>query len=81
MGLEPGDVFVQRNVANLVVNTDINAQSVIEYAVAHLKNYIRRGYPLVHGWVYDLSEGLLKDLDISFNEILKNIQLVYKLDV
>ncbi len=37
MGLEPGEVFVHRNVANLVVNTDCNVQSVIEYAVAHLK--------------------------------------------
>ncbi len=36
MGLQPGDVFVHRNVANLVVNTDLNAQSVIEYAVGHL---------------------------------------------
>ena len=37
MGLAPGDVFVHRNVANLVVNTDLNAHSVIEYAVNHLK--------------------------------------------
>lgn len=36
MGLDPGDVFVHRNVANLVVNTDLNAQSVVEYAVGHL---------------------------------------------
>jgi carbonic anhydrase len=36
MDLEPGDVFVHRNVANLVVNTDLNSQSVIEYAVTHL---------------------------------------------
>ncbi|MFQ5445385.1 MAG: carbonic anhydrase, partial [Saprospiraceae bacterium] len=37
MGLEPGEVFVHRNVANLVVSTDMNAQSVIEYAVVHLR--------------------------------------------
>ena len=36
MGLEPGEVFVHRNVANLVPNTDMNAQSVIQYAVEML---------------------------------------------
>ncbi len=33
MGLAPGDVFVHRNVANLVVRTDLNCLSVIQYAV------------------------------------------------
>lgn len=37
MGLEPGEAFVHRNIANMVVNTDLNCQSVIEYAVKHLK--------------------------------------------
>jgi carbonic anhydrase len=36
MGLEPGDVFVHRNIANLVPNTDMNAHSVIQYAVEQL---------------------------------------------
>jgi carbonic anhydrase len=36
MGLPPGEVFVHRNVANIVSNTDMNVQSVIEYAVEHL---------------------------------------------
>lgn len=37
MGLSPGDVFVHRNIANMVPNTDLSSMSVINYAVAHLK--------------------------------------------
>jgi len=37
MGLEPGEVFVHRNIANLVVATDNNVNAVIQYAVEHLK--------------------------------------------
>ncbi len=37
MGAEPGDLFVHRNIANMVVTTDLNVMSVINYAVAHLK--------------------------------------------
>ncbi len=158
MGLQPGDVFIHRNIANCVPNTDMNSHSVIQYAVEALKvkhiivcghygcggvhaamqskdlglingwlreirdvfrlhraelmaiedeaerfkrlveinvqeqcihvtktacvqkSYARTGFPVVHGWVYSLSDGLLKDLDIPFERILDEIREIYRLD-
>ena len=37
MGLQPGEVFIHRNIANLVNSIDLNVMSVINYAVRHLK--------------------------------------------
>jgi carbonic anhydrase len=157
MGLEPGDVFVHRNVANLVNNVDLNVMSCINYAVNVLKvkhvvvcghygcggvkaamqpkdlgllnpwlrnirdvyrlhrdelnaitdehkkydrlvelnveeqcfnviktvavqrSYIENRFPVVHGWVFDLKTGLLKDLEIDFVGMLKRIQELYDL--
>ena len=157
MGLDPGDVFVHRNVANLVNNTDLNVMSAINFAVKHLdvkhiivcghydcggvkaamipkdmgllnpwlrtirdvyrmhsaaldaikderlrynrlvelnvieqatnvikiagvqKNYQKQGYPVVHGWVFDLHTGILIDLKINFEGILHEIQKIYDL--
>jgi carbonic anhydrase len=157
MGLEPGDVFVHRNIANLVNNTDLNVLSVINFAVKHLnvkhiivcghyncggvkaammpkdmgilnpwlrnirdvyrthakeldaitdeeqrynrlvelnvveqatnviktasvqKSYQNKGFPIVHGWVFDLHSGILIDLNINFKSILQSIQKIYNL--
>ncbi|GAB4346936.1 MAG: hypothetical protein OHK0038_27000 [Flammeovirgaceae bacterium] len=37
MGAKPGEVFIHRNIANQVIATDSNVNSVVQYAVEHLK--------------------------------------------
>ncbi len=37
MGLGPGEAFVHRNIANMVISIDLNVMSVVTYAVEHLK--------------------------------------------
>lgn len=157
MGVQPGEVFVHRNIANLVNNIDLNVMSVVNYSVRHLKvnhvvvcghyncggvkaamqsvdlgilnpwlrnirdvyrlhknelnaiqdetqrynrlvelnvqeqcvnliktaavqqAYKERGL-LVHGWVFDVNTGKLIDLKINFENVLKNIMEIYRLD-
>lgn len=156
MGLQPGEAFVHRNIANLVNNVDLSVMSVLNYAVRHLKvnhvvvcghyncggvkaamqpadmgilnpwlRNIRDVYRLhkeelngitnealrydrlvelnvqeqcvnliktaavqeankerglrVHGWVFDIRTGRLIDLNIDFDNILKNIMEIYNL--
>jgi carbonic anhydrase len=37
IGAQPGEIFVHRNIANMVVNTDLNFLSVLDFAVNALK--------------------------------------------
>ena len=77
MGLEPGQVFVHRNIANMVPNTDLNSMSVINYAVTSLKvNHI-----VVCGH-YDCGGVLaaMQQADLGIlNPWLRNIRDVYRI--
>jgi carbonic anhydrase len=156
VGLEPGELFVHRNVGNIFPHTDFNCLSVLEYGIDLLKvqhvivcghygcggvkaamedhrlglvdNWLRnirdvyarfkdeldaipdqkeryrrlvelnvmqqvlnvchttivqgawtRGQPLwVHGWVYDLASGVLKDLDCCLSSI-DQVETIYRI--
>jgi len=159
MGLDEGEVFVHRNIANLVVGTDSNINAVIQYAVEFLEvkhiivcghygcggvkaalhpsdmgqlnswlqtlrdvyrihqdeldkmddpkqkfdrlvelnvieqcvniakiDHVQRkwnatGFPQIHAWVYDLHNGLLKELDIKLAEYFSSIRSIYDLKI
>jgi carbonic anhydrase len=77
MGVQPGEVFVHRNIANLVNNIDLNVMSVVQYAVVHLKvkHVVVCGHYNCGG-----VKAAMQSADLGIlNPWLRNIRDVYRL--
>ena len=77
-GTQPGEIFVHRNVANLVINTDVNVLSVLDYAVNHLK--VKHVIICGHYGCGGIKAAITKtDFKPVLNMWLRNIKDVYRL--
>ncbi len=77
MGAQPGEVFVHRNLANMVPNTDLSSMSVISYAVSTLKvqHVVICGHYYCNG-----VKAAMQSADLGIlNPWLRNIRDVYRL--
>jgi carbonic anhydrase len=77
-GTQPGEIFVHRNVANLVINNDVNVLSVLDYAVNHLK--VKHVIVCGHYGCGGIKAAITrKDFKPVLNMWLRNIKDVYRL--
>lgn len=77
MGASPGDIFVMRNIANMVSSLDVSAMSIIKYAVSELK--VKHVIVCGHYQCGGVKAAMLStDLGI-LNPWLRNIRDVYRI--
>ena len=77
-GTNPGEIFVHRNVANLVINTDVNVLSVLDYAVNHLK--VKHVIVCGHYGCGGIKAAITRqDFKYVLNMWLRNIKDVYRI--
>jgi carbonic anhydrase len=77
MGVEPGQAFIHRNIANMVISVDLNVLSVIHYAVAYLnvKQIVVCGHYNCGG-----VKAAMQSVDLGIlNPWLRNIRDVYRI--
>jgi carbonic anhydrase len=77
-GTQPGEIFVHRNIANMVVHTDVNLLSVLDFAVNHLK--VRHVIVCGHYGCGGIKAAMTHhDYKYVLNMWLRNIKDVYRL--
>ena len=77
MGAVPGEVFIHRNIANMVISIDLNLMSVLNYAVDHLKvkHVVICGHYACGG-----VKAAMQSADLGIlNPWLRNIRDVYRI--
>jgi carbonic anhydrase len=77
-GTQPGEIFVHRNIANMVVHTDVNLLSVLDFAVNHLN--VRHVIVCGHYGCGGIKAAMTShDYKYVLNMWLRNIKDVYRL--
>jgi carbonic anhydrase len=76
-GTTPGEIFVHRNVANMVVHTDLNLLTVLDYAVHHLK--VQHIIVCGHYGCGGVKASMTKHNFGIINKWLRNIKDVYRI--